>query len=224
MNCLEFRREILAQPLRPSSDASAHVVSCAECRAFLERQRELDSQLFDMLRVPVPDGLADRVLVAQGIRHRAARWSWAIAATVLLTASAAFLATPFVSGNALAHEAIAHVAEEPQSFRIRTRNSAAILPTELAAQGVRLAAALGEITYTQLCPMANGIARHIVVATANGPVTLFLIPGDADRRRRSVVESGGMTAISLPASQGSIAIVAASREHALAIEKALVLS
>jgi hypothetical protein len=44
------------------------------------------------------------------------------------------------------------------------------------------------------------------------------------QRRRTIVERGGMTAISLPASRGSIAIVAPTRERALALESSLALS
>jgi hypothetical protein len=61
-----------------------------------------------------------------------------------------------------------------------------------------------------------------VVATAEGPVTLFLMPTDTTHRRRTMVEGHGMFAITLPAARGSIAIVAASRAQALAAEAALV--
>jgi len=53
---------------------------------------------------------------------------------------------------------------------------------------------------------------------------LLLMPADATSRRRTLVESGGMTAIVLPAARGSVAIVAQSREQALAVENALIIS
>ena len=221
MNCLDFRRNALVQPLRLAQEAEEHASSCPACRAFLERQREFDAELYEALRVPVPDGLADRILVSQGIRHRRRPWVWAIAATVVLATGIAVLAAPELSGRALANEAIAHVAEEPQSFRIINRHAPEMLPAALATQGVRLAATLGEITYVLLCPMASGTARHFVVATAAGPVTLLLLPSDTTRRSRAVIEAHGMTAITVPAARGSIAIVASSRDHALAVERSL---
>ena len=78
MNCIDLRRDALVQPLRLAPEAQAHVDACPACRAFLERQRELDAELYETLRVPVPDGLADRILVAHGIRRRRAPWIWAI--------------------------------------------------------------------------------------------------------------------------------------------------
>lgn len=224
MNCLEFRRESQAQPLRLVAEAQAHADECAACRAFLERQRSLDADLYEALRVPAPDGLADRILVAHGIRRRRAPWRWAVAATLVLAAGIATWAPPAYYGNALADEAIEHVMEEPQSFRIVLRHADDYLPSEFAAQGVRLARTLGDVTYAVLCPMSNGKARHVVVATREGPVTLFLLPSDGTQRRRTLVEGHGMTAIALPAARGSIAIVAPSRAQALAVEQALILT
>lgn len=221
MNCIDFRREALAQPLRLAPAAEEHAGGCSACRAFLERQRELDAELYDALRVPVPDGLSDRVLVAQGIRQRKRPWLWALAASVMLAIGIGIAARPLLSGRELAGEALAHVTEEPQSFRISNRHAPDLLAVELAAQGVRLASALGEVTYAQLCPMAAGKARHLVVATAQGPVTLLLLPGDTARRRRVLMQADGMTAIALPASKGSIAIVASNPEQALAVERSL---
>ena len=222
MNCLDFRREAQAQPQRLGGEAQAHATGCAGCRAFLERQRTLDAELYDAMSVPVPDGLADRVLVAHGIRRGRAPWYVALAATVVLAAGVAALAPSFISGRDLAGEAIAHVLHEPQSFRLASRHEPGLLATELGRQGVRLARTLGEVTYATLCPMSSGNARHLVVATDAGPVTVFLMPQDGTRRRRTLVESDGMTAIAMSAAQGSITIVAASRAQALAVESSLI--
>ncbi|MEO5677445.1 MAG: DUF3379 family protein [Usitatibacter sp.] len=220
MNCLDFRREALAQPLRLAIVARQHADECSECRAFLERQRSLDADLFDAMRVPAPDGLADRVLVAQGIRRRPRAWGWALAASIVLAAGLVAFVAPELAGRALAGEAIAHVKEEPQSFTIAQRHAPETLSTDLAVQGVRLARAL-EVTYAQLCPMGEVRARHLVVSTDAGPVTLLLLPDDTTRRNRAIREANGLTAISLPAARGSVAIVAANRESALAVERLL---
>ena len=223
MNCIDFRRGALIAPLQLDEGAREHALGCAACNEFLQRQRELDAGLYDAMRVPVPDGLADRILVAQGLRGRHRRWLWGLAASVVLAAGLLYM-VPRVSGEALAREAIAHVAQEPQSFRIVTQQAAHFLDDALAVQGARLGAALGEVTYAQLCPMTDQKARHLVVRTPDGPVTFLLMPDDHGWRRRAVVETGGMTAITIPVSRGSIAIVAPSRPQALAIERSLVLS
>jgi hypothetical protein len=116
------------------------------------------------------------------------------------------------------------VIHEPQSFRLVSEHSAGMLASELGSQGVRLARELGRVTYATLCPTSAGKAQHLVVSTPAGAVTLLLFPSDKTTRRRALVESEGYAAISLPAARGSIAIVAASREQALAFENSLILS
>ena len=224
MNCIDFRREALAQPLRLAAAAGEHAAGCDSCGPFLERLREMDAELHQAMSVPVPDGLADRVLVSQGIRGRRRPWLWAIAAGVVLAFLVALLARPLITGRELAGEALAHVAHEPQSFKLVSSHAPDLLPKELAQQGVRLARTVGEVTYATLCPMEAVKARHLVVRTAEGPVTLLLLPDDPVRRSRTLVERGGMTAISLPTARGSIAIVAPTRAQALALEGSLVLS
>lgn len=222
MNCIDFRRDALAQPLRLAAEAAAHVAACPGCTGFLERQRQFDAELLEAMKVPVPEGLAERIVLAKGIRARRLPWMWGAAAALVLAAGLATLVPPYLDRSALARETIAHVEEEPQSFRLVSRHAADFLPNELAKQGLRLATTLGEVTYTQLCPMHAGNARHMVVATSQGPVTLLLMPHDTRATTRTVRESPGLSAILLPAARGSIAIVASNLQHALAVERMLV--
>ncbi len=222
MNCLDFRRAAGAGPRALPLEAMAHAAVCAACHAVLERQRDLDLRLEDALRIPVPEGLAERVLVARGATRARMRPTWAVAAGIVLVAALAWAVPPLFAGHGLAGEALAHVHEEPQSFRIRMSPPAALLATDLAAQGLRLAADLGEVTYATLCPMATGTARHLVISTPEGPVTLLLLPRDGERRARAQRGAPGFTAIALAAPRGSVAIVAATERQALAIERLLV--
>ena len=217
MNCLEFRRGILADPRRPAQAERAHVAECAACSEFLERQRELDARIFEAMQVPPPDGLADRILVARGLRRP--QWLWPIAASLVLAAGLAVLWPRLSAGDALGREAIAHVAHEPQSFTTSHAVPNDFLASLLSDQGINVVRAIGQVTYARVCPMAGRVARHLVLRTAQGPVTIFLLPDDPNQRSRAVTEREGMAAITIPAAKGSIAIVAASLDQALALEK-----
>jgi hypothetical protein len=219
MNCLEFRRHILADPRQPGAEERAHAAECGACADYLEKQRDLDARLFDAMQVAPPDGLADRILVARGLRSR--RWFLPIAASVLLTGSLVSLWPRFPRGDPLGREAIAHVTHEPQAFTASYAVPDDALATMLSAQGVNLVRTVGRVTYSALCPMGELVARHLVVRTAEGPVTLLLIPDDPKARRRAVTEVDGMAALTIPAARGSIAIVASSLDQALAMEKSL---
>ncbi len=88
MNCLEFRRLVLVDPRSIGEEARAHASECVACRETLGKQREADDQLFAALQVPVPDGLADRILVARGHRPARRRWTFGIAAAREFSAAA----------------------------------------------------------------------------------------------------------------------------------------
>jgi len=221
MNCLDFRRLVLVDPRHLDEQAKAHAEQCIACRDVLERQRESDDRLFGALQVPAPDGLAERILVARGVEPGRRRWLWAMAASVLVTGGLVASWRVFLARDPLGLEAIQHVAEEPQSFSTVQAVDGGLLNAELAEQGLKAVVALGQVTYARFCPFDGRTARHLVVRTAEGPVTLFLFPEDQRKRRRAVTETGGMTAVTMPAARGSIAIVAASHDQAMAVERAI---
>ena len=190
-------------------------------RRRLEKEREFDAALFAALQEPPPDGLADRILVARGLRPARRRWAWAIAASVMLAAGVTLLWPRLAPVDPLGREAIAHVAHEPQAFTTAHAVSGDFLPAMLSSQGVKLARSVGQVTYARLCPMAGRVAHHIVVRTAAGPVTLFLFADDEQPRQRAVTQREGMAAVVIPAAKGSITIVAGDMQQALEVEKAL---
>jgi hypothetical protein len=221
MNCLDFRRLVLVDPRHLEEDAKAHAEQCLACREVLERQRESDDRLFAALQVPAPDGLAERILVSRGVEPGRRRWVWAIAASVLLTGGVVASWRIFLGSDPLGAEAIQHVAGEPQSFTTVHAVDAGFLNAALAENGLKMVAALGQVSYARFCPFDGRTARHIVVQTAGGPVTLFLLPEGQRKHRRTVTETGGMTAVTMPAARGTIAIVAASHDQAMAFERAI---
>lgn len=218
MNCIDFRRLILANPRQPGDAERAHAEECPPCRQYLERQRELDAELFSAMQVLPPDGLADRILVARGTHTR--RWVMPMAAALVMAVGVAIV-WPRIAGDPLGREAIAHVAHEPQAFTASHAVPGDFLIAVMAEQGVSVVKAIGQVSYATVCPMGDRVARHLVVRTAAGPVTLFLFAEDAAARRRTVTERDGMAAITMPAAKGSITVVASSLEAAMEIEKSL---
>lgn len=219
MNCLEFRREKLADPRRLSAEAASHALGCAGCAAFGRSVDESERDLERVLATPVPDGLADRVLLRAGA-VRPVRRAWARAASVVLALTAGML---FYNGSGrlqddCARLAIEHVVMEPESFTAVRNADAEAFRAVVQSFGGTLKAPLGELRYFKLCPFEDGMGWHIVFQTPEGLATLMLIPGKppAGLQRASI---GRWSAVVRPTRGGYYAVVMPSAAATERVER-----
>src|SRR5437870_4288026 len=117
MNCLEFHRQKLADPRRLSAEAQAHAQACASCAAFARSVDESDQRLEEALASPVPNGLADRIILRSRTKNRAWR-AWTLAASVVLAVAVglSFVREPKNAADQYARLAVEHVMMEPESL------------------------------------------------------------------------------------------------------------
>ncbi|QID18959.1 DUF3379 domain-containing protein [Nitrogeniibacter mangrovi] len=217
--CLDLRREKLADPKRLSADARAHLAECGACRQFAHGIDTLEQQVAKVLAIPVPDGLADRVLLRVH-RNQKRPWRlWALAASVLLSFGIGTVQWQPRTKPDYARFAIEHVMHEPQSFTEHRLTDPSRFRLVLANFGGHLLAPIGKVRYMRLCPVPNGTGWHIVLDTEVGPVTLLLIPGKEISGKAFEAKFAGMTARALPGGQGYYAIVAETPQIVDAVEK-----
>jgi hypothetical protein len=212
MNCLELRRDKLADPRRLSPESEAHGKSCPACAAFAREVDESESALDRALMAPVPEGLAERVLLHA---HRPRRgWRlWALAASMLLAVALGFLAvreTPR-SDDEYARIAIEHVVMEPEAHSVIRDADPEAFRRVVQNLGGAVKDMPGTIRYMRLCPYGEGFAWHIVFETAEGLATLFLVP-ESTRPAAQTAAVGGWSAAVEPTARGYYAIVTASAD------------
>jgi hypothetical protein len=209
MNCLEFRRQKLADPRRLPTETKAHAAGCPACAAFAREVDESEQALDRALTVPVPEGLADRILFRSRTPRSAWR-PWALAAGVLLAAGIGFSALQGAKApDEYARLAIEHVAMEPESQTSVQEPDPAAFRTVVQNLGGSVKDMPGRIRYMKLCPYGEGLAWHVVVETPEGPATLFLVP---DKRPPTVQAAsfGGWSARVEPTGPGYYAVVTGS--------------
>src|SRR5215831_7120260 len=179
MNCLEFRREKLADPRGLSSDARSHAAGCPTCAAFAREVDETEQDIDRALKTPVPDGLAERIIF-HSKRPRPAWRAWALAASLV-----AALAVGFFVGTSrqptdtdlYARLAIEHVVMEPESFSIVSAVDTQAFQAAVQTFGADMRELPGKIRYVRLCPVEDGYGWHVVFETPQGLATLILVPG-----------------------------------------------
>ena len=220
MNCLEFRRAALANPHHPGHEALAHEASCPTCAHFYRELRMQEEALYEAMNVPVPDGLADRVLLRQtrGWRERVfLRFAAPALAASLVLAATLGLVWKFqadaLTPEMLAAGIVAHVEEEQKALRAEQRVPLARLVNVVKRSGGELGEPPGETSYVDHCPLpGGGTGEHLVFNTPHGKLTLILMPGKhithpvrLDRDR--------LTVSLMPAGKGSLALVSDNRER-----------
>jgi hypothetical protein len=134
---------------------------------------------------------------------------YALAASVMLGLMVAGAMWIVLPQPALAGEVVEHVLHEPGSWDGGAVPADAIAAV-LKAAGVEFDSRL-PIVYAAPCPFRGRRIAHLVVQTANGPMTVMLLPHESVSRRREFSESG-MRGVLLPAGAGAVAVLARDGE------------
>jgi len=225
MDCLEFRRELATRPNDLGVEAKRHRLSCPTCAEAWQRAQVFEQRLVHAMAVPVPDALAERILLRQTTQVRqASRFTWAgLAAGLVMTvgmAGVGFLALR--SPDTLASASIAHLAHEPFAL-----NKTALIPSSevgrvFAELGVPLRASLTQLTYLTRCPLGGKSSLHMVVREQDQPITVMYVPeqhqGSADFEDQGIVgrhrDVGRGTLVLLAERSGKVDIQAFDRIEA----------
>lgn len=213
MNCLEFRRAALANPHHPGHEALAHEGDCPACARFYRELRQQEENLYEAMCVPVPEGLADRVLL-----RRSRGWrEWlaprivvpALAASLMLAATLGVVwqQTLGMPAETLAAGIAAHVEHDALALAATAEVPAATLMTAARRGGLDSLIPPGRPTYADHCPLpGGGSGEHIVFDTPHGKITLILMP----KKKIAMplrLDRNGLTVSLMPAGEGSIALV-----------------
>lgn len=195
----------------------AHRLACPRCAEHYGRSQQFEQTLRACLRVPVPEGLAETVLLRQTTAQRKGGWRrplrWlAVAASGVLAVGLVFTMWPRMTSEGddrLVDLAMDHYLHEPYALDPRPVVPEPLLRTSASRVGLDLQHVPEAVTYAVACPMGDYRSLHLVVRRDDQPVTLFLVPGlDAPPRR---FERDGVHSRALPVPGGTLLVMA---EHA----------
>lgn len=200
-HCRQARLHIGADPQHLPEEVRAHAATCEACGRLLEETRQLDGRLRQALEIPLSEF---RTSSAPAPRRLA------LAASVLLALLVGggfwFLkATP-----ALAGELAEHVTHEAGSWNMIEPLSAAAVGEVLGKAGVQFDSSL-PVVYASACPFRGRTIPHLVVQTAQGPLTVMLLQHEPISGAREFSEHG-LSGVLLPAGPGSVAVLARDGE------------
>ncbi|HEX5093409.1 MAG TPA: DUF3379 family protein [Burkholderiales bacterium] len=202
MNCLDYRRQLLAGT--PETDAMrVHRMQCAGCAAEWREHGALEAALAEALRVPVPEGFAERMAHAQGLRRRR---FLAAAATLVAAAGAgtwAWLARPDPLALACIDFVMKDEAKSIMMGAMPRDEARRMLADTLPLDKVER---VGQVKHVGPCPFNGRTAYHIVLMVPQGKVTLLVMPGYRMQGRRRAAKEG-MSAEVMASGDGSVGII-----------------
>ncbi len=221
MNCFEFRRLLLADPRARTPEQEAHLAGCAECASLARGMESFEARLHDAMKIPVPEALADRVLLRHKIRAPAAR-AWALAASLVAALGVGIYFYRAPGGeDGPAVMAIAHVLEdEPQMLKENRGVDPVAMRAAFTRLGLNVPADGTRVLYFDTCPMMGGASKHVILQAPFGRLTLILAP-EQSLGPRAVVAYRDRTALVNPVRSGSYIVVAESRQAVKRLEQLL---
>ena len=229
MNCLESRRLLLASPRYRTPELEAHLAGCADCSRVVFQLADLDRSIEEAARVPVPDGLAERVLRT---RRRPPARRFAIAALVLVASAALGLALPRVweaytitrpvQAVGPTHPAVTAISfvveQQPALLEEGRAGDPAIMEEGLRRLGLSMKTGEVTVDYVGKCYMPEPECDHIVLNTPDGQVSVILVP-DYPVEAQVLVADRRMSALVSPAGTGGYIVVAQSPKVARRTER-----
>jgi hypothetical protein len=196
-----YRRALLADPRSDDPELGRHRDACPECSAYSESLLRFESRLERALKLDVPEPAA-------GARRR----HFALAASVLLAlilAGAVWLAVPRAS---LAAAVVAHVVDEPQSWIAHAPVADPKLAAVLRDAHMHLKGDAGAVSYATSCEFRGHVVPHLVVQTAQGPITVMVLVHEAPAKEVQFDEHGYRGVIEPVQGHGSIALLMRSSD------------
>jgi hypothetical protein len=213
MNCLEFRRRIGAEPMSHDAALLAHRDTCAACMAVWQRAQRFEHVVGEAMAVPVPDGLADRILLAQATferrRHGSRRRVWlAMAASMVLAVAVGGFGWRYADANSLPAQSVAHITTyEMDSLALTAAVPHGNIEAGFAARGVSLHGPLPrDVTYVHDCWVGGERAVHLVTHDGREPMVVLYLPGKKITAREDFSREG-WTGREVPTHDGALVLL-----------------
>jgi hypothetical protein len=201
-HCLEFRRRIGAEPFAADAALEAHRAGCPACARYQDELRAMDGVIRRALAVDPPSGARARMPARDDTRRRLL----AIAASLVAGAAIGVVLLVSAPRASVAREVFDHVRHEPGTMHTTEPLAPAALAAVLDPDGTRLKPDVGDVTFAARCEFDGHVVPHLVVRTAQGPVTVLMLRHRTIRQAMRIDEQGYQGVV-MPAPRGSIAIV-----------------
>ena len=219
MNCLDYRR-VLLSGIGESEAMRAHRLACVSCAELLREHSAFEGQLRGALEVPLPVGLADRILEMVPASGDAATRRTGFGERRRFLAAAAAAVGAIGIGLYAWRGRDDPMAMACIQFVMKDEAKSIMMGAMPRAEAVRMLAdslpverleRIGQIRHIAPCPYGEGTAYHVILMVPQDKVTMLIMP-DTSMPARTRATHDGMYASVIPLRKGSVGIVGTSIE------------
>ncbi len=183
MDELTFRRTIYAEPNTTDPDILQAAKDDPAKQAFWDEVKVMDDQLLQAMNIPIPENLADKLILRQGMneftqKRRKRPWYIALAASVAMFLGVSYM-TLFASNSGLVNDVFAHVTHEYMAKEIamsRPNITQEVLNEKITTFNGTLAEEIGEVVSANYCYLNTIRSLHMIVKGEKGLLSLFVVP------------------------------------------------
>jgi hypothetical protein len=200
MNCEEFRTAVATEPNTAHPDVLAHAEQCPACAQYRLEMQDMDRLIHRALNVSVPTQLPRP--------HSASRrYSWKLAASVLVTVSIALSIWLATARPTFAEQLIEHVRHEPNSLLSSVPMETASVDGLLSSFGLRLKPHSADVSYAMSCWLRGHEVPHMVVLSERGPVTVLVLQDEPTPTTLERFDEDGYQGVVMPAPRGVLVVL-----------------
>ena len=184
MDDLQFRRRIYEDPNSQDPELIAAKQADDSRAQFAKEIQQLDQHINDALNVPVPDDLANKLILRQAMashqqQKRKSRVHLALAASVAFAVGLTVNFLQFSSAYSdLGDYALAHVYHEQDVFTndMEAKVSLASLNNKMATFNGSFSSTMGKLISADYCRFDGVKSLHLVFQGESSPVNIFVVP------------------------------------------------
>ncbi|MFC4698831.1 DUF3379 family protein [Glaciecola siphonariae] len=185
MDDITFRRTIYSDPFTQDPEVIEAAKADPKKHAFWEEIRSMESALQEAMDIPVPEDLADKLILRQSLSDykqtkQRRPWYMALAASVVLASVLTVGIMTQPSGN-LAADVFAHMSHMEYELNKGGNVDLAMVNDKLAAYNGQISDGIGEIISANYCYLDSIKSLHMIIKGENGLASVFVLPSQASK-------------------------------------------
>ena len=228
MNYFEFKQQLLRDSFTKDEEFHRLRKEDLRCAKAYEDAMQFEKTLKSAFEIKTPNNLKDSIVLRQATHANSMPTfqKYAIAATILLSfivvSSFWYVKNLYPSGSVSVEKFItAMVALESNVKMADVPISLENVNQVFADYNAELRSEVGKVHFVHDCHTPGGTGVHMVIATSEGPVTIYYMPKTKIEKGRVDFEIDKNQAVLVAMQQGSVAIIAENQQQIASIEPML---